>query len=307
MGFQTAALRSESAALVWRSAAVGFQTAALGFCSAAFCRDAWFRVSLRDGGVYPGRAGWLLLSAFCRGRRFRVSSFDRAIYPPRREVPRHPLSRLRFMGVFTPVAAPPRPPIRASLGPARFTRVATQRQVPPSPPKCRGARFRKPPRHAPTTTAAPPRVLLSSVVVSRKRPHRGERFSPSGENSRSRKCAGDEERSDDSEGSRADRRSSARAATPRSGRKAVNRARQFFRQARLNEKRRARFWAASPTASPPSFAENPLDGARLERSGNRASEAKPLPRTNADEHTLDRDPRPIRQSKGNIGDEQGTT
>ena len=40
-------------------------------------------------------------------------------------------------------------------------------------------------------------------------------------------------------------------------RKAVNRARQFFRQARLNEKRRARFWAASPTASPPSFAENP--------------------------------------------------
>ena len=41
MGFQSAALRSESAAL--------------GFCSAAFCRDAWFRVSLRDGGVYPGR------------------------------------------------------------------------------------------------------------------------------------------------------------------------------------------------------------------------------------------------------------
>lgn len=32
-----------------------------------------------------------------------------------------------------------------------------------------------------------------------------------------------------------------------------------------------------------------MDGARLERSGNRASEAKPLPRTNADEYTTDRD------------------
>ena len=58
-------------------------------------------------GVFiPVAAGWLLLSAFCRGPRFRVSSFDRGVCPPRREVPRHPLSRLRFMGVFTPVAAP---------------------------------------------------------------------------------------------------------------------------------------------------------------------------------------------------------
>ena len=62
-------------------------------------------------GVFiPVAAGWLLLSAFCRGTRFRVSSFDRAIYPPRREVPRHPLSRLRFMGVFIPVAAAPAHP-----------------------------------------------------------------------------------------------------------------------------------------------------------------------------------------------------
>ena len=75
-------------------------------------------------------------------------------------------------------------------------------------------------------------------------------------------------------------------ATPAGGGKASA---AVFQQACLVEKRRARFWAASPTASPPSFAENSLDGARLERSGNRASEAKPLPRTNADEHTTDRD------------------
>ena len=57
------------------------------------------------GGVYPGRAGWLLVSAFCRGTRFRVSSSDRAIYPGRREVPRCPLLFPHLMGVFTPVAA----------------------------------------------------------------------------------------------------------------------------------------------------------------------------------------------------------
>ena len=99
------------------------------------------------------------------------------------------------MGVFTPVAAPPRR-IRASLGPARFTRVATQRQVPPAPrfaaePAFANATYRDMSRRietaAQTTPTAPPRVPLSSVVVSRKRPHRGERFSPSGENSRSRR------------------------------------------------------------------------------------------------------------------------
>jgi len=56
------------------------------------------------------------VAAFCRDPRFRTP---------------------RFMGVFIPVAAPPRR-IRASLGPARFTRVANATPSPPSPPKCRG-------------------------------------------------------------------------------------------------------------------------------------------------------------------------
>lgn len=75
-------------------------------------------------------------------------------------------------------------------------------------------------------------------------------------------------------------------------RKAVNRARQFFRQARLNEKRRARFWVASPTASPPSFAENPLEA--------RSTHLR------QDEHTLRPRPAPDGTSKGNFGNEQGT-
>ena len=88
---------------------------------------------------------------------------------------------LHFMGVFTPVAAPPRR-IRASLGPARFTRVATQRQV-PQPPKvprslglrfCRGACFRKVPRHAPTTTdRAAPRSVVVRGRVPQASPSRG--------------------------------------------------------------------------------------------------------------------------------------
>ena len=151
MGFQTAALRSESAALRSESAAlrsesaaVASESAALGFSSAAFCRDA----------------------------RFRVSSSDRAIYPPCRVLPRSPLSRPRFMGVFTPVAAPPRR-IRASLGPARFTRVANATPSPPKPPVlprslglrfCRGARFRKPPRAATTDRAAPRSVVVRGRV-----------------------------------------------------------------------------------------------------------------------------------------------
>ena len=95
MGFQTAALRSESAA-------VGSESAALGFSSAAFCRGVRFRVSLRNGGVYPPRAGWLLLSAFCRGAWVRVSSFDRAIYPGHRVLPRSTLSRSSFYGGVYP-------------------------------------------------------------------------------------------------------------------------------------------------------------------------------------------------------------
>ena len=70
-------------------------------------------------------------------------------------------------------------------------------------------------------------------------------------------------------------------------RKAVNRARQFFRQARLNEKRRARFWAASPTASPPSFAENPLEA--------RSTHLR------QDEHTLKSDPRPMAHARATLG------
>ena len=82
--------------------------------------------------------------------------------------------------------SPPRPPIRASLGPARFTRVANATPSPPSPPSAAEPAFAN--RHALQQPTAPPRVPLSSVVVSRKRPHRGERFSPSGENSRSREA-----------------------------------------------------------------------------------------------------------------------
>ena len=197
---------------------------ALGFCSAAFCRGAWVR----------------------------VSSFDRAIYPGRRVLPRSTLSRSSFYGGVYPGRRRARPSA-LRLGPHGLPALQTQRQVPPSPPFCRGrwvcgfaaepafAKCRATRQQQPT---APPRVLLSSVVVSRKRPHRGERFSPSGENSRSRKCAGDEERSDDSEGSRADRRSSARAATPRSGRKAPRAGRARRRP------RRFRGWLCAVSSQP---------------------------------------------------------
>ena len=66
-----------------------------------------------------------------------------------------------------------------------------------------------------------------------------------------------------------------------------------FRQACLVEKRRARFWAASPTASPPSFAENPLEA--------RSTHLR------QDEHTLRPRPAPDGTSKGNFKDEQGTS
>ena len=125
MGFQTAALRSESAAL--RS-----ESAALGFCSAAFCRDAWFRVSLRDGGVYPGRAGWLLLSAFCRGTRFRVSSFDRAIYPCRRVLPRSTLSHSSFYGGVYPGRRRARPSA-LRLGPHGLPALQRNAKSPQAP------------------------------------------------------------------------------------------------------------------------------------------------------------------------------
>ena len=72
-----------------------------------------------------------------------------------------------------------------------------------------------------------------------------------------RKCAVDEPQRGDSEGSRADRRSSARA--KRSGRKAPRGkpSAATSEQTRLTRNCRARFWAASPPASPPSLAECP--------------------------------------------------
>ena len=69
---------------------------------------------------------------------------------------------------------------------------------------------------------------------------------------------------------------------------------------------RGRFGANSFGTEPPrsvlgGFAAGVAPVIRGESVGKREA------RTNADEHTLARDPRPIRQSKGNIGDEQGTT
>ena len=126
------------------------------------------------GFTFPHPTGLFTpVAAFCRDPRFRA---------------------LHFMGVFTPVAAAPAHP-RFAWARTVYPRCKRNAKSPQSPPFCRGrwvcgfaaepafAKCRATRQQQPT---APPRVLLSSVVVSRKRPHRGERFSPSGENSRSR-------------------------------------------------------------------------------------------------------------------------
>ena len=115
-----------------------------------------FAFSLRDGGVYPGRAGWLLLSAFCRGTRFRVSSFDRAIYPPRREVPRHPLSRSSFYGGVYPGRRRARPSA-LRLGLHGLPALQTQRQVPPAPQTAAEPAFAFPHLTGLFTPVAPPK------------------------------------------------------------------------------------------------------------------------------------------------------
>ena len=148
---------------------------ALGFCSAAFCRGAWVR----------------------------VSSFDRAIYPGRRVLPRSTLSRSSFYGGVYPGRRRARPSA-LRLGPHGLPALQTQRQVPPSPPFCRqaersegsrpqrgrpkgapaavslglrfcrGACFRKVPRHAPTTTdRAAPRSVVVRGRVPQASPSRG--------------------------------------------------------------------------------------------------------------------------------------
>ena len=64
-------------------------------------------------------------------------------------------------------------------------------------------------------------------------------------------------------------------------------------QTRLAPNRRARFWAASPTASPPSFAENPLEA--------RSTHLR------QDEHTLKSDPRPMAQARATLGTSKART
>ena len=305
----------------FQSAAPCSRSAALGFCFAAFCRDAWFRVSLRDGGVYPGRAGWLLLSAFCRGTRFRVSSFDRAIYPPRREVPRHPLSRLRFMGVFTPVAAPhPRFAWARTVYP-RCKRNAKSPQ-PPVLPRSLGLSIkilRVLIRRAATTDRAARAIHARQLVTSNPRFLRArERFSrparsvpaaslqrPFGEGIGEASARRDLRRTRGwscavlSQPHRNDHHLRGACAPPRTATrgKPMDRGRRppqggkpsaaVFRQACLVEKCRARFWAASPPASPPSFAENPLEV--------RSTHLR------QDEHTLKSDPRPMAHARATLG------
>ena len=115
---------------------------ALGFCSAAFCRGAWVR----------------------------VSSFDLAIYPPRREVPRHPLSRLRFMGVFTPVAAAPAHP-RFAWACTVYPRCKRNAKSPQAPQSAAEPAFAN--CRANNTDRAAPRPVVVRGRVPQASPSRG--------------------------------------------------------------------------------------------------------------------------------------
>ena len=193
------------------------------------------------------------------------------------------------MGVFTPVAAPPRR-IRASLGPARFTRVATQRQVPPAPKVPRSllsqtaTRCNNRPRRP--ASCCRPWSCPASVPIAGNDSRRQARIAEAVGVGRARRrprrfrgwlCA---------ELSKHQRR----GATPAKGGKPS--AAVFSANIVGQEKRRARFWAASPPASPRPLAGNPWKA--------RSTHLR------QDERTTNRDPRPMGQSGSNFWDEQGT-
>ena len=243
------------------------------------------RFAAELGFAFPHPTGLFIpLAAFCRDAWFRA---------------------LVLWGCLP--RSPPLPPIRASLGPARFTRVANATPSPPSPPNCRGTRFRVssfdravyPGR----TAQVQPDIVHYFCRANNNRPRRPASCCRPWSCPASVPIAGNDSRRQariaEAEGvGRARRRPRRtrgwlcaelspphwiRGRRPPQGGK-PNAA--DSGQTRLAPNRRARFWAAQADRVAPVI--------RGESVGWREA------RTNADEHTLKGDPRPMAQARATL-------